>query len=186
LHVLLQLTFMKKHNGSNRTPLLLPRLVKCSYSPIISYNFPFCHHSHSLFCVSHSHAFLILMFFHHSMFSHYHYLFCLSHSPSSQNSLSHSPIPFYVLSLPLFVLSFSFPLLAKLILIPPYSPRLAKIKKTQISSRGFEPVTSSQEKAKSSYRYTTCVFMFASMRENTSTTSLTKLTCYPCTMRSSR
>jgi hypothetical protein len=159
LHVLLQLTFMKKHNGSNRTPLLLPRLVKCSYSPIISYNFlfchynfPFCHHSHSLFCVSHSHVLP----------------------------------PFYVLSLPLFVLSFSFPLLAKLILIPPYSPRLAKIKKTQISSRGFEPVTSSQEKAKSSYRYTTCVFMFASMRGNTSTISLTKLTCYPCTMRSSR
>ncbi|PWZ57052.1 hypothetical protein Zm00014a_018920 [Zea mays] len=54
-----------------------------------------------------------------------------------------------------------------------------------MSSRGFEPVTS-QAKAKSSYRYNTCVFMSTSMTENTSTTSLTKLTCYPCTMRSSR
>jgi hypothetical protein len=54
-----------------------------------------------------------------------------------------------------------------------------------MSSMGFEPVTS-QEKAKSSYRYTTCVFMSASMTGNTSTTSLTKPTCYPYTMRSSR
>jgi hypothetical protein len=72
-----------------------------------------------------------------------------------------------------------------LIPIPPYSPHLAKIKKTHMSLRGFEPMTS-QAKAKSSYRYTTCVFMSTSMTGNISTTSLTKLTCYPCIMRSSR
>jgi hypothetical protein len=74
---------------------------------------------------------------------------------------------------------------AKPIPIPPYSPHLAKIKKTHMSSRRFEPMTS-QAKAKSSYRYTTCVFMSITMTGNTSTTSLIKLTCYPCTMRSSR
>jgi hypothetical protein len=69
--------------------------------------------------------------------------------------------------------------------IPILWSRLAKIKKTHMSSRGFEPVTS-QAKAKSSYSYTTCVFMSTSMTGNTSTTSLTKLTFYPCTMRSSK
>jgi hypothetical protein len=54
-----------------------------------------------------------------------------------------------------------------------------------MSLKGFEPVTS-QAKAKSNYRYTTCVFMSTSMIGNTSTTSLTKLTYYPYTMRSSR
>jgi hypothetical protein len=97
------------------------------------------------------------------------------------------PFPFPCLSFPFFILSFSFPPPAELIPvpIPPYNPRLAKIKKTHMSSRGFEPVTS-QAKAKSSYRYTTYVFMSTSMIGNISTTSLTKLTCYPCTMRSIR
>jgi hypothetical protein len=54
-----------------------------------------------------------------------------------------------------------------------------------MSLRGFEPMTS-QAKAKNSYRYTTRVFMFASMTGNTSTTSLTKPTYYPFTMRNSR
>jgi hypothetical protein len=129
----------------------------------------FCHHSCSVIPVLPPFPFLVLRFSfpcsvipmscHHSIFSHSHSLFCLSHS-----SLSAKPI---------------------LIPIPPYSPRLAKIKKTNMSSRGFEPVIS-QAKAKSSYRYTTCVFMSTSMIGNTSTTSLTKLTCYLCTMRSSR
>jgi hypothetical protein len=92
-------------------------------------------------------------------------------------------------TVPFSCLSFSFPPPAELILIPilipPYSPRLAKIKKTHMSSRRFEPVTS-QAKTKSSYRYTTYVFMSTSMIGNTSIISLTKLTCYPCTMRSSR
>jgi hypothetical protein len=133
------------------------------------------YHSHSLFCVSHSHvlpSFYVLSF-PFSLLAKlipippYHprltkikkqpFMFCHSHS-----------------SLP-----------AKAILIPPYSPRLAKIKKTHMFSKRFEPMTS-QAKAKSSYRYTTCVFMYAFMIGNTSTTSLTKLTCYPCTMRSSR
>jgi hypothetical protein len=116
---------------------------------------------HSMFCHSRSGVLppflLIPMFCHHFMFSHSHSLLCLSHSP----------------------------LPTKPILIPPYRPRLAKIKNTHMSSRGFEPVTS-QAKAKSSYRYTTCVFMSTSITENTSTTSLTKFTCYPCTMRSIR
>jgi hypothetical protein len=42
-----------------------------------------------------------------------------------------------------------------------------------MASRGFEPVTS-QAKAKSSYRYTTCVFMSTYMIGNISTTSLTE------------
>jgi hypothetical protein len=98
---------------------------------------------------------------------------------------SHVLPSFYVLSFPFFVLSFSFPLPAKPIPISLYNPRLAKIKKTHMSSRSFELVTS-QAKAKSSYRYTTYMFMSTSMTGNTSTTSLTKLTCYPCTMRSRR
>jgi hypothetical protein len=69
---------------------------------------PFSVLSFSVFC-HHSHSLFptqsILMFCHHSMFCHSHSLFCLSHSP----------------------------LPAKLILIPPYSPRLAKIKKTHMS-----------------------------------------------------
>jgi hypothetical protein len=103
------------------------------------------------------------------------------------HSLFFIPMFSHVLSFSFFVLSFSFPLLAKpiFILIPPYNPHLAKIKKTHVSPRGFEPVTS-QAKAKSSYHYTTCVFMSTYMTGNTSTTSLTKLTCYPCTMRSSK
>jgi hypothetical protein len=104
----------------------------------------FCHHSHSLFCVSHSYV------------------------------LS----SFYVLLFPFFVLSFSYPLPQSTFPFP--FPRT-----TRMSSRGFEPVTS-QAKAKSSYRYTICMFMSVSMIGNTPTTSLTKLTCYPCTMRSSR
>jgi hypothetical protein len=83
--------------------------------------------------------------------------------------LSHSPLPAKPIP----------------ILIPPYNPRLAKIKKAHMSSKGFELMTS-QAKAKSSYRYTTCVFMSTFMTGNTSTTSLTKLTCYHCTMRSSK
>jgi hypothetical protein len=54
-----------------------------------------------------------------------------------------------------------------------------------MSSKGFELVTS-QAKAKSNYRYTTCVFISTSITKNMSTTFLTKLTCYPCTMHSSR
>jgi hypothetical protein len=129
----------------------------------------FCHHSCSAIPVLPPFSFLVLrfsfpcsvisMFYHHSMFSHSHSLFCHSHSPLPAK---HIPI-----------------------LIPPYSPHLAKIKKTYMSSRGFEPVTS-QAKAKSSYGYIICVFMSASMTGKTSTTSLTRLTCYPCTMRSSR
>jgi hypothetical protein len=119
----------------------------------------FCHHSCSVILILPPFLLILIpMFCHHSMFSHSHSLLCLSHSP-----LPTKLIP---------------------ILIPPYRPRLAKIKKTHMSSRGFEPVTS-QAKAKSSYRYTTCVFMSTSITENTSTTSLTKFTCYPCTMRSS-
>ena len=136
----------------------------------------FCHHSCSVILVLPPFSFLVLrfsfscsvipMFCHHSMFCH-------SRSATIP-SVSHSHV----------CLS-HFPLPAKPISIPPYSPRLAKIKKTRMFSRGFEPMTS-QVKAKSSYRYTTCVFMSTSMTGNTSTTSLTKLTCYPCTMRSSR
>jgi hypothetical protein len=113
-----------------------------------------------------------------------HSVFC--HIPVLSFSFcQHSHSLFYV-SFSFFVLSFSFLLPAKTIpiLILPYSPRLAKIKKN-MSSRGFELVTS-QAKAKSRYRYTTCMFMSTSMTRNTSTTSLTKLTCYPCIMRNSR
>jgi hypothetical protein len=146
----------------------------------------FCHHfcsvipvlppfSFIVLCFSFSCS-VILMFYHHFMFSHSHSLFCLSHF--------HVMSSFYVLSFSFFILSFSFPPPAKPvpIPIPPYSPHLAKIKKKHMSSRGFKLVTS-QANAKSSYCYTTCVFMSASMTGNT---SFTKLTCYPCTMRSSR
>ncbi|PWZ07131.1 hypothetical protein Zm00014a_019047, partial [Zea mays] len=78
------------------------------------------------------------------------------------------------------VLLFSFPFLAKLIpiLIPTYNPRLAKIKKTQMTLRRFEPATS-QTNASSSYCYITCVFMSISMTGKTSTTSLPKPTLLP-------
>jgi hypothetical protein len=80
----------------------------------------------------------------------------------------HHSLPFSFLvmhSLPFsfLVLHFSFPLPAKPILIPTYIPRLAK----------------------SSYHYTTCVFMSTSITVKTFTTSLPKPTCYPCTMCSS-
>jgi hypothetical protein len=57
------------------------------------------------------------MFCHHSLFCHSHSLFYLSHS-----LLPAKPIPI-------------------LILIPPYNPRLAKIKKTQMALKGFELAT---------------------------------------------
>jgi hypothetical protein len=64
----------------------------------------------------------------------------------------------------------------------PYSRCLAKIKKIHMAPKGFKPTTS-QTNNSSSYHYTTCVFMSTSITENTSTISLTKSTCYPCTMR---
>lgn len=66
--------------------------------------------------------------------------------------------------------------------IPPCSRCLAKIKKIHMAPRGFEPMTS-QTNNSSSYHYTTCVFIFTSITENTSTISLPKSTSYPCTMR---
>jgi hypothetical protein len=73
---------------------------------------------------------------------------------------------------------------------PSYIPRLAKIKKTQMAPRGFEGFKPSTPQENMliphSYNYTKCVFMSASMTIKTYTTSLSKLTCYPCTMRSSR
>jgi hypothetical protein len=62
-----------------------------------------------------------------------------------------------------------------------------------MAPRGFEPVTH-QSNASNSYRYTTikCVYVYTYEMKNiydrkkTSTTSLLKPTCYPCTMRSSR
>jgi hypothetical protein len=63
--------------------------------------------------------------------------------------------------------------------------RLAKIKKIHMAPKRFEPTTS-QTNASSSYHYTTCVFMSTFITENTSTTSLPKSICYPCTMRDSR
>jgi hypothetical protein len=114
----------------------------------------------------------------HSAFCHS--LFCLSDSLL----LAHSPFP---CSATFLYLSFPFPLPAKPIPIPilPYSRRLAKIKKIHMALKGFEPTTS-QANASGSYHYTTYVFMSTSITENTSTTSLPKPTCYPCTMRSSR
>jgi hypothetical protein len=71
----------------------------------------------------------------------------------------------------------------KSILIPPYNRRLAKIKKKiHMAPRGFEPKTS-QTNNSNSYHYTTYVFMSTFITENTSTISLPKFTCYPCTMR---
>jgi hypothetical protein len=80
---------------------------------------------HSLFC-------------HHSLFYHSYSLFCLSHS-----LLPAQLITMFCHSYSLFCYSHS-PLPAKLILIliPTYSPRLAKIKKTQMTPRVFEPATS--------------------------------------------
>jgi hypothetical protein len=106
----------------------------------------------------------------HSVFSHS--MFCLPDSLLP----AHSPFP---CSATILYLSFSFPLPTK-----PISC-LAKILKIHMTPRGFKPTTS-QANASSSYHYTTCVFMSTSITENTSTTSLAKPTCYPCTMRSSR
>jgi hypothetical protein len=97
--------------------------------------------------------------------------------------LTHSPFP---CSATILYISFSFSLPAKPILIPPCSRRLAKFfKKIHMVPRGFEPTTF-QTNASSSKCYTTCVFISISITGNTSTTSLPKPTCYPCTMRSSR
>jgi hypothetical protein len=109
----------------------------------------------------------------HSAFCHS--LFYLSDSLLP----AHSPFPCFATIL---YLSFSFPLPAKPIPIPPYSQRLAKIKKIHMAPRGFKPTTF-QANASSSYHYTTCVFMSTSITENTCTTSLPKPTCYNCTMR---
>jgi hypothetical protein len=111
-------------------------------------------------------------------FAFCHSLFCLSDSLLPAHSS-------FSCSATILYLSFSFTLPAKPILIPPYSRRLAKIKKIQMATRGFEPMTS-QANASSSYHYTKCVFMSTSIIENTSNTSLPKPTCYHCTMRSSR
>jgi hypothetical protein len=69
-----------------------------------------------------------------------------------------------------------------IILIPPHRKVHSH---SPVQPTGFEPTTS-QANTSSSYHYTTCVFMSTSITENTSTTSIPKPTCYPCTMRSSR
>jgi hypothetical protein len=99
----------------------------------------------------------ILMFCHHFMFYHSHSLFCLSY----------------------------FPLPIKLIPILTYISYLAKIKlKNTNGSKGIRTRDLSR-KCIHSYHYTTCVFMSTSIIVKTSTTSLSKPTCYPCTTYSS-
>jgi hypothetical protein len=122
---------------------------------------------------------------------------------------SHSRLPFRVLSLPFPLPAklipilipipgchsvfcpprsvFLIPTLTKLILIPTCIPRLAKIKlkKYKCGSNGIQTRDLSSKCARS-YHYTTCVFMSIFVTVKISTTSLPNLTCYPCTMCSSR
>jgi hypothetical protein len=72
---------------------------------------------------------------------------------------AHNPFP---CSATILYLSFSFPLPAKLILILPYSRRIAKIKKNTHGPKGFESTTS-QVNASNSYHYTIYVFMSTSI-----------------------
>jgi hypothetical protein len=90
-------------------------------------------------------------------------------SPPSPHCLSHSSLP------------------ANLIPIPTCIPCLAKIKlkKHKYGPNGIRTCDLSN-KCACSYHYTTCVFMSISVTVKISTTSLSKPTCYLCTMCSSR
>jgi hypothetical protein len=101
--------------------------------------------------------------------------------------LSHSLLPAKLIPIPVCHCLTHSPLPANPITIPTCIPRLAKIKlkKHKCGHNGIRTCDLSNKCARS-YHYTTCVFMSISVTVKISTTSLSKPTCYFCTMCSSR